>query len=96
MPRLMRLLGDRQLEFIRFWYRPSQNAVHITGGGVRLKLEIIFVTYDGGRRKEEQWVNISQEQKMQLARVLTGIFMNIAGFSRAECQDSSLENAVMH
>ena len=61
--------------------------VHFTRGGAILKLEIIFVTYDGDSRKEEQWADILRERKMQLARELTGIFMNTAGFMLAEDQE---------
>lgn len=46
-----------------------------------MKLNIFFVTYDGDKRIEERWEDISKERKEEIANDLSHRFMKTAGFS---------------
>lgn len=46
-----------------------------------MKLNIFLVTYDGDKRIEERWEDISKERKEEIANDLSDRFMKTAGFS---------------
>lgn len=49
-----------------------------------MKLNIFLVTYEGEKRKEERWEDISSERKKDIANTLNDKFMRTAGFHMAE------------
>lgn len=49
-----------------------------------MKLNIFFVTYDGDKRIEERWEDITKERKREISDELTNRFMRTAGFSPVE------------
>lgn len=45
-----------------------------------MKLNIFLVTYEGDKRNEERWENVSEERKKKTAQDLNNRFMKRAGF----------------
>lgn len=48
-----------------------------------MELKITYVRYDGDKRIEEPWEDISEERKELIGKDLTARFMKAAGFSPA-------------
>lgn len=46
-----------------------------------MELRITYVRYDGDKRIEEPWEDISEERKELIGEKLTARFMKTAGFS---------------